>query len=635
MIIGVSGEGSTKAIPFLSNNSFKAINIDDLLKMYFDKFNLVNMGKFEENRRVLEIFDSINSLLLDKIYELKNDENLVLYSSILECFSAFDFCDLKINISSSNNVGNNQLDYYGKIARCKFAPSYYHLCLDVDSNTDWKNHFNNFINFNIKGKNKVSIIVPIFNTSQYLVKCIKSIMNQSYKNLEIILINDGSTDNSLELCQRLALEDDRIKVFSQENKGLSTTRNLGIGYATGDYICFIDSDDYLENDMIEVLLKNAISANADVSSIRAFVHTRDGEIRKYSNDPRSINIYDNIDKIVNAYANGNISIAMWDKMFKKTFIEKVRFSPDVYQEDADFMLRLCMNGGIFVCDTKECYHYIKHKNNSITSQLSDKIFLLREWALKSYQHIMLKFGDSHRDDAEKILFNSLSHILKMYLRDINDKKILLLDYNDKLQQVANDLMYLLLHAKNIEKFKDIDNVLSVVDRLIDLKVLDQTKMPYLDLNCIGILWNALNSNLMADAIQQIGQFAEIESCSIVDLDSKYRDFIDDIYYFNNEFEGIPYLKGCGLINMYDTNMIAILYLKIRITGIIRDRMKGYMYREVADLKHFIRNNFKKKIRNYAYDNIFHLTVDEDEYVFTDGIIKKYIGREQEEVHERK
>ena len=87
--------------------------------------------------------------------------------------------------------------------------------------------------------------------------------------------------------------------------------------------------------------------------------------------------------------------------------------------------------------------------------------------------------------------------------------------------------------------------------------------------------------------------------------------------------------------MYDTNMIAILYLKIRITEIIRDKMKGYMYKEVADLKHFIRNNFKKKIRNYAYDNIFHLTVDEDEYVFTDGIIKKYIGREQEEVHERK
>lgn len=226
-----------------------------------------------------------------------------------------------------------------------------------------KNQLNNFINFSINGKNKVSIIVPIFNTSQHLVKCIKSIMNQSYKNLEIILINDGSTDNSLELCQRLALEDDRIKVFSQENKGLSTTRNLGIGYATGDYICFIDSDDYLENDMIEVLLKNAISANADVSSIRAFVHTRDGEIRKYSNDPRSINIYDNIDKIVNAYANGNISIAVWDKMFKKTFIEKVRFSPDVYQEDADFMLQLCMNSGIFVCDTKECYHYIKHKNN--------------------------------------------------------------------------------------------------------------------------------------------------------------------------------------------------------------------------------------------------------------------------------
>ena len=133
----------------------------------------------------------------------------------------------------------------------------------------------------------MSIVVPIYNSSRYLVRCINSICKQNYRNLEIILINDGSTDNSLELCKMMASLDSRIKVISQENKGLSETRNKGLENATGDYVCFIDSDNYMEKDMIETLLKNALQNNADVSSVRVHVHTRDGSVRENSTERRN------------------------------------------------------------------------------------------------------------------------------------------------------------------------------------------------------------------------------------------------------------------------------------------------------------------------------------------------------------
>src|SRR5690606_32725285 len=94
-------------------------------------------------------------------------------------------------------------------------------------------------------KPKISIIIPIYNASAFLEKCIDSVINQSYDNLEIILINDGSTDSSLDICKKYANSDDRIKLINKENGGVSSARNMGLEVVTGDYIGFVDSDDYI------------------------------------------------------------------------------------------------------------------------------------------------------------------------------------------------------------------------------------------------------------------------------------------------------------------------------------------------------------------------------------------------------
>ena len=113
--------------------------------------------------------------------------------------------------------------------------------------------------------NKISIIVPIYNTEQYLERCLKSLINQDYKNIEIILVNDGSDDNSLAICNKYKKNDDRIIVIDKQHTGVSDTRNIGIKRATGDYIGFVDSDDYIDKNMFKKLINGAEKYKCEIS----------------------------------------------------------------------------------------------------------------------------------------------------------------------------------------------------------------------------------------------------------------------------------------------------------------------------------------------------------------------------------
>ena len=114
-------------------------------------------------------------------------------------------------------------------------------------------------------KDLISVVIPVYNTEKYLKECIDSVINQSYNNLEIILVDDGSTDNSLEICNKYADMDKRIKVIHKNNGGLSDARNVGIENANGKYITFVDSDDFIENDMYELLYNDVCENNAEIA----------------------------------------------------------------------------------------------------------------------------------------------------------------------------------------------------------------------------------------------------------------------------------------------------------------------------------------------------------------------------------
>ena len=114
-------------------------------------------------------------------------------------------------------------------------------------------------------KDKISVIVPIYNMENYLKRCVESILNQTYTNLEIILVDDGSTDSSLEICRYFENKDKRVRVYTKENSGLSASRNFGVERATGVYIGFVDSDDYIEAEMYEKLYNLIIDFQAEVA----------------------------------------------------------------------------------------------------------------------------------------------------------------------------------------------------------------------------------------------------------------------------------------------------------------------------------------------------------------------------------
>ena len=116
-------------------------------------------------------------------------------------------------------------------------------------------------------KDLISIIVPIYNVEQYLNRCIESLVNQTYTNLEILLIDDGSTDNSGKLAEKWISNDQRIKVYHKKNGGLSDARNYGIKYAKGKYLSFVDSDDYVDMRFIEILYKTCIETNTKIATI--------------------------------------------------------------------------------------------------------------------------------------------------------------------------------------------------------------------------------------------------------------------------------------------------------------------------------------------------------------------------------
>ena len=130
---------------------------------------------------------------------------------------------------------------------------------------------------------KVSVIVPIYNADKYLKECIESLLNQTYTNLEIICLNDGSTDSSTKICKELSETDNRIILIEKENTGVSATRNLGLKIASGEYIMFLDADDFLEPNAIEIALNTGIEYGAEIVQFGFFRNNKENKIKSTGN----------------------------------------------------------------------------------------------------------------------------------------------------------------------------------------------------------------------------------------------------------------------------------------------------------------------------------------------------------------
>lgn len=203
---------------------------------------------------------------------------------------------------------------------------------------------------------KISIIVPIYNTEKYLEKCLESIISQDYKNLEIILINDGSTDNSLSICKKYERKDKRIKLINNDHLGVAESRNIGLKYATGDYIGFVDSDDFIDKDMYKTLIDFSEKYNADISMCRFCYFNDDSEIITEKSNSQFCKL--NSEQALNfLLVDKVITNHLTLKLFKKELFKNILFPKEKKFEDISTMYKLINKSNKIIYITRQLYYY--------------------------------------------------------------------------------------------------------------------------------------------------------------------------------------------------------------------------------------------------------------------------------------
>ncbi len=206
--------------------------------------------------------------------------------------------------------------------------------------------------------NLISVIIPVYNTQQYLKQCIDSVINQTYKNLEIILVDDGSTDDSPKICDEYTLKDNRIKVIHKQNGGVSSARNAGLKIAKGDYIGFVDSDDFIAPDMYETLCRELISTNTDLVICNWYI-----ECDKWIEN--TVFPKEKVLTIQEAVKYLYRSSSVCTRLFKKNTIENIFFNEKIgFGEDRLFYLEVYNKINKISCCPSAKYYYRKNLNST-------------------------------------------------------------------------------------------------------------------------------------------------------------------------------------------------------------------------------------------------------------------------------
>lgn len=299
--------------------------------------------------------------------------------------------------------------------------------------------------------NLISIIVPAYNIAEYLPRCLDSILNQTYSNLEVIVISDGSTDGTNEVIKKYANKDSRIVPVYKENSGVSDTRNRGLDIAKGDYIGFVDGDDYIEPDMYEVLLKNALDNDADISHC-GYQMVFPSRVDYYYNTSKKV-IQDNKKGIRDLIVGDYIEPSPCIKLYKKEVLVELRMPKGIKNnEDVLFNFYAFCNSQKSVYEDLPLYHYILRKNSASTSKINnnklfDPIIVRKEifdYCCKNLDFEIQSLAYS------KYLGSVISLYRTLNRNKITDKKEAAKSYKDEIKNIK--VKFSLSRRMEIEKF---------------------------------------------------------------------------------------------------------------------------------------------------------------------------------------
>ena len=244
-------------------------------------------------------------------------------------------------------------------------------------------------------KELISVIVPVYNVRSYLEKCFESVAGQSYRNLEIILVDDGSTDGSGELCEELARKDSRVRVVHKKNGGLGSARNAGIDAARGEILSFVDSDDWIEPGMYDTLTEIMHRENAQIIACGIKKVSETGEVSYYQDNLEERRVYTKEEALMELPKNERLSNSMCNKLFRRETIQGLHINEQIFYEDNPFTPQCFARAEKIAYTAEPFYCYFER-----TGSISRKRFSVREFDRVTADRMRLDFYHEHFPQCE-------------------------------------------------------------------------------------------------------------------------------------------------------------------------------------------------------------------------------------------
>lgn len=317
----------------------------------------------------------------------------------------------------------------------------------------------------MKNEELISVIIPIYKVEKYIRKCINSIINQTYKNLEIILVDDGSPDKCGIICDEYKKIDNRIKVIHKKNGGLSDARNAGLDICKGQFVCFIDSDDYVLENYIEHLYTTLKENNANISCCNFEYVYENKNVGKIRDDKEKIYNFDTINALKELLYQKNIDNSMWAKLYDIHLFDNIRFPYGKIYEDFAIFYKLLLKTNKLVYSNQKKYLYLQREESILSTLFSEKDLVMITLAKEMYNEIINKYPEL-KDALDSRILNMDFYLI----RRMNKKK-----YHKEYKDLVDDIKDRRINVKK--------------DKNIKLKTKIAIYISYFNIDLVKIFYN--------------------------------------------------------------------------------------------------------------------------------------------------
>lgn len=298
----------------------------------------------------------------------------------------------------------------------------------------------------------ISVIVPIYKVEEYLSRCVDSIINQTYKNLEIILVDDGSPDDCPKICDDYARKDNRVKVIHKRNGGLSDARNAGMKVATGEYVSFIDSDDYISLDFIKVLYDTVVLENSDIVECSVVEFYEDGHFDRYTDD-LNVSSCETIEGLSMLISENQFHQHVWNKLYKANQVLDIPFAVGKLNEDEFWTYQIFGQAKKITKINKTMYFYFQRSNSIMGNTYSSKRLDALEGKINRQKYIEQYFPELSniaKVDLNMSFMFAYQSVLKWLSNE--EKKKALIVLKRYIKQYHLSIKEILMLSGNIKKY---------------------------------------------------------------------------------------------------------------------------------------------------------------------------------------